>query len=561
MRRGTDGQRQQKRMTARIARATWGAITMATCAAPALAVTDAVCYWGNNYSGVWSDTNPANTTGKVAGWWDQTGDGIADVPDDVDPADGTNVIARFAPMTGSTVTLDSSRTVSRVWYNWNGTSGATASGSFTLGISGGSVLTLARDGGTPEIHIGYRYTSGNSGIGMTVNAPLAGTQGFTVGCPATDSYGGFGLVLGGANTVSGTISGFRLLTLRNELAAQNARVSIASAFKLRLRHDTDNATFRTAGVVVNSTSTSAGATIDVDRVSASGDTDHVLVLDGPLTVSGQDRHKTLSVTGSNGYRLELAGCYTNTFAASASRINADSANVVLSGAAHDLGGGLVLGGAMATGINAITGVLEGSGGLVKTNAAVWALSGTNTYAGTTQVNEGVLLVDGGSIGTEALTSDDVTVNAGGSLGGDGGTVLADVAVGSGGSLSPGSADDTGSLVGTLAAGSATQPVAVVFSDGAVLAADVDGADADLLSVVGTVGLGASPEDAVTIAVRELDTPVSGAYKVIGATGGINVVGSLTFAEGSSFARTELRSGGTELWILPPPPLCSLITVR
>jgi autotransporter-associated beta strand protein len=516
----------------------------------ARAAVDFVCWWGNNYSGLWSDINPENTSGKVAGWWDQNGDGIADVADDPDLADGTNVVARFSSMTGRTITLDSDRTVSRLWHNWDGSSGATCSGSIAIGASGDSVLTLAREGGTPEIHIGYRFTSGNYDIGMTVNAPLAGTQGFTVGCPTTDSYGGYGLVLGGTNTIGGTISGFRLLTLRNEFAAQNASISIAGAYKLRLRHDTDGATFRTAGIVVNST-TSSGATIDVDRAGAGGETNHLLVLEGPIAVSGKESgNKTLTVKGGNGYRLELTGCYTNTFAGAAGRIDADSANVALSGAAHNLGGGLILGGTMTTGVNTISGAITGAGGIAKDGVSCWALDGANTYAGATVVDDGALLVNGTHAGGGAYT-----VNAGGTLGGTG-SIRADVAVSTNAVLAPGSLDDAGATIGTMAIGSGDAPAEVSVADGGILAIDYDGADADLVSVAGSVTLGN-----VTIETTARGASSVGAYKILAANGGIALAGNLTLAGSEEIVGCVLRNGGTELWLNTVHGSGSLITIR
>ncbi|MGI5868723.1 MAG: hypothetical protein ACOX9C_04680 [Kiritimatiellia bacterium] len=531
----------------------------------AFAVEDFICFWGGNASGSWSQTDPANTGSKTPGWWDRTvpPDGVGDVPDDVDLLDGTNVTARVQSMTGNSITLDSNRTVGRLWYNWDGSSSynLTAKGSFTLNASGGSVLTLAREDATPQIHIGYRFAQNNYNIGVTINAPLAGTQGFTVGSPGTVAYGGFGLVLGGANTLSGTISGFRLLTLKNELAAQNAALSINGTSTLRLRHDTDNATFSSAGIVVNAMSTSGGATINVDRNTADGETGHRLILGGPITVSGQDRIKTLSITGDNGYSLELTGGYTNTFASKPSRIDADSANVALSGSTHDLGGGLVLGGALATGINTMAGTICGAGGITKTNDATWALTGANAFTGPSSISGGNLLIDGGSIGTTETGDDAVSVNAGGTLGGDGGTVFADVAVAGSGAIAPGSVDDAGSLIGTLTIGGAAQAATVGFADNAVLAIDVGSAAADLLVVKGAVALGATADDDVNLVVRDLVESTGLEYKILEADGGIAIPGTLTVSGSTTMTRYALRENNTQLWLKHEPPPGTVIWIN
>lgn len=516
----------------------------------ARAAVDFICFWGNNIGGKWSDTNPTNLGHPTPGWWDQTGDGIADVADDLDLTDGTNIIARFVNMTGRLITLDSSRTVSRVWYNWDGSGGGTVTGGLTISADDDSVLTLACEDGKPQIHIGYRYSRDNYTIGTRINAPLAGTNGFTVGGPSATYYGGFGLILGGANTISGTISGFRLLTFENELSAQNAVLDIGGASILQLCHDTDEATYPTAGIIVNATS-DAESIINVNRRTADGGTDHRLVLGGAILMSGKEQKvKALRITGGNGYRLELAGCYTNTFAASAGRIDADSANVTLSGAAHDLGGGLVLGGAMTTGVNVISGAVAGTGGITKDGAACWALEGANTYAGTTIVEGGILLVNGthGSGGAYA-------VNAGGTLGGTG-SIHADVSVNTNAVLAPGTLDDAGGTVGTLTLGSDDAPAEVSVADGGVLAIDYDGADADLVSVAGSVRLGN-----VIIETTARGASTVGAHKILAADGGITLAGNLTLAGSEEIVGCVLRNGGTELWLNTVHGSGSLITIR
>ena len=52
-------------------------------------------------------------------------------------------------------------------------------------------------------------------------------------------------------------------------------------------------------------------------------------------------------------------------------------------------------------------------GLTLTGGGQLTLSGTNTYTGTTTINQGKLIVDG------SLTNSPVSVNSGGTLGGTG----------------------------------------------------------------------------------------------------------------------------------------------
>lgn len=87
--------------------------------------------------------------------------------------------------------------------------------------------------------------------------------------------------------------------------------------------------------------------------------------------------------------------------------------------------------------------ISGVGGFSKTGLGTLYLSGTNTYADTTTVTAGTVLVNSpGSISASSA----VTVNSGGTLGGDG-TINGTVTVDAGGTLSPGAS------VGTLTLGS------------------------------------------------------------------------------------------------------------
>lgn len=93
-------------------------------------------------------------------------------------------------------------------------------------------------------------------------------------------------------------------------------------------------------------------------------------------------------------------------------------------------------------------VSSGTGGTTVFN-------GTNTYSGTTLVNDGVLLVNGG------LGTNSVTVASGASLGGNG-TILGTVNILSGGTLSP------GSPIGTLAISNS-----LILSSGSKALMDID----------------------------------------------------------------------------------------
>ena len=74
------------------------------------------------------------------------------------------------------------------------------------------------------------------------------------------------------------------------------------------------------------------------------------------------------------------------------------------------------------------GALEGTGGIVKTGSGTLNLTGASTYTGATSVNGGTLAVNGSIVSP-------VTVNKGGTLGGNGST--GSVSIADGGTLAPG----------------------------------------------------------------------------------------------------------------------------
>jgi len=158
-----------------------------------------------------------------------------------------------------------------------------------------------------------------------------------------------------------------------------------------------------------------------------------LVLDGgTLQYTGPttSTDRLFTVTG-NGGTIDASGsgalAFTNV-----------SGPVVFSGAAATT---LTLTGSTAG--NSLASVLPDGGGattVVKSGTGTWDLTGADTYTGPTKVNAGTLLVDG------SLTSP-VTVAAGATLSGNGGSVAAPVAVS--GILTAG---NVASATGTLAVG-------------------------------------------------------------------------------------------------------------
>ena len=135
-----------------------------------------------------------------------------------------------------------------------------------------------------------------------------------------------------------------------------------------------------------------------------------------------------------------------------------------------------------TGNNTVAGVIanntNGVVNLAKYGDGKWILTGNNTYTGTTQVNDGTLLVNN-TVGN-GLGSGNIDVGTTGKLGGTGAFTAA-VNINSGGILSPGSS------IETLGSG------ALTFNHNSTLEYEVDSSvstsiGADLQKVTGDLGL-------------------------------------------------------------------------
>jgi autotransporter-associated beta strand protein/T5SS/PEP-CTERM-associated repeat protein len=120
-----------------------------------------------------------------------------------------------------------------------------------------------------------------------------------------------------------------------------------------------------------------------------------------------------------------------------------------------------------------SGTIGGDGSVVKSGPGSFSLAGSNTYAGSTTVTGGVLLVNGQASPSSGTGSGPVTVN-GGTLGGTG-RIGGTVTVASAATLAPGAG------VGTLSVAGNT-----LLNAGSKLAVEVDApGTADLLAVEGS----------------------------------------------------------------------------
>jgi autotransporter-associated beta strand protein len=124
---------------------------------------------------------------------------------------------------------------------------------------------------------------------------------------------------------------------------------------------------------------------------------------------------------------------------------------------------------------AYSGSITGTGGVNKTGAGTFILTGTSGYSGPTNVNGGTLEVDG------AITSSSsVSVNAGGTLAGSGLIDSSIVTVSSGATLAPG----TPGVPGTALAVTGN----LAFQSGATYMVQINAASTTVANVTGTASL-------------------------------------------------------------------------
>ena len=161
------------------------------------------------------------------------------------------------------------------------------------------------------------------------------------------------------------------------------------------------------------------------------------------------------------------------------------------------GGNVALGAAILTTGNdgtatTFSGGIGGSGGLTKVGGGVFTLTGASTYSGPTNVNAGILNVNGSLAST-------VFVNSGATLMGTG--TIGGLNVGSGGTFAPGNSPGTMTVQGNLA-----------FQSGALYLVQVNPATASNTNVSGTASLAGNvaaffaPGSFVTVATPSCRRP-------------------------------------------------------
>ncbi len=346
--------------------------------------------------------------------------------------------------------------------------------------------------------VNVTYTGAIGGFGTGASAGINGASTLTKTGSGTQALGGASTYTGGT-----TISDGKLIAQGNNAALGTGSVSVANIATLQLNNDlADNIQLSIANAITGAgtlefAASNVPSTTDRNRISVgslSGFTGNISVLAngnfGNFTDNGTTNQNLTIAAG--GY-MSIAGV-NNSSAFNVGFGKLDGGGTIIRNVSTNSTSTLTLGNGDATGGN-FSGSIEGasidtnsgtfnSNGLIavtKVGTGTQTLSGTNTYAGATNVNAGTLFVNGsisGSIST--------TVNATGTLGGSG-TVGALIV--NGGTLAPGNSP------GILNAGNTT------FSGGTA-AFEINGTTVatnyDQLNVTGTVGFTA--DTALTISL-------------------------------------------------------------
>jgi autotransporter-associated beta strand protein len=333
-------------------------------------------------------------------------------------------------------------------YVFNGTNSYNAGGIFQIGSGGGSTTVTISPGATYTNNV---TTNGNINIGHN------GASVATLNVQGTVNFGG-DMLVGEAGAAQATLNvsgagAVNIPTGRYLYIAKNNNVSGASGIV-----NISGGTLTTQGIDFGSTNTTSGtnsAQLNITGGSlvlttnngihtgayssvnennpAHTATDTQINLGGGAIVANSDwsSNMNMTLTGTNG---------NITFRAASNEVTPTAHNITLGG------------------------VLSGTGGLIKTGGGTLTLNGVNAYAGTTAVQEGVLITGAtGSLGADLVS---IAASAGLTLGNF--TSINDT-----GTLSV----DQGATI-TLALGSGTEVVGKLFNSttGTFIAADTYTAD-------------------------------------------------------------------------------------
>lgn len=395
-----------------------------------------------------------------------------------------------------------------VGYKWVGPAVGDATGNSTpsLALSGAVPLSDKFNSSLPTFLMDAT-TLQQSGTG-TFSGIVSGPGGLTVA--------GGQVNLTGANTYTGgtTVTGGATLGVNTDAALGDPSAGLTLNGGTLLTTASFTTTSRTI------TLGSGGGTFDTNGFDLT--LGSAVTGPGSLTKNGIG---TLTLSGANSYAggtvvnqgiLQLApGASlptTGALALNGGTLDLNGNNLTI-GSLAGLGGRIELGSSTLTvagpGSTSFAGTLTGTGGLTMQGPGMLSLTGINTYTGPTNVNGGRLAING------SITSD-VTVGAGGNLGGTG-TIFGIVT--NNGIAAPGNSIGTLNVVGSLtqAAGSSFQVETTAAGQ------------ADRVNVSGAPGTATIAGGTVTLTAATGVYAPSTTYTILNATGGVTG----TFANANS----------------------------
>lgn len=425
--------------------------------------------------------------------------------------------------------------------------GASITFSGDMGIAGGTAT-----GGNPGSQSGTAGSGRGAGTGLflqgngTLTLEQASGEAQTIADEIVDQtgLGGTGanagawslvkngagtLVLSGANTYSGgTALDAGTLALGNSAAAGGGAV-VAEGGALTLFNDVTiaNAVDLLADLTVSVHAGTSGLSGLID-----GDSRLTKTSSGALILSGANTYA--GGTTVNGGVLRIAGA--GTLGATSSETQIAGGELDLGGTTQTQDGGLVVtGGAMTNGTftsadtfdlqrGTVSAALAGAGAATKSGSGTVHLSGTNTFTGATTVDAGLLhIASGGSIASSAST-----VTGGGLVvNGTAGSVnIVGGFLGGAGTVGVTTIGAGGALSPGNSIGTLTVDGGLSFADGSVYVVEISPKAADRTNVRAVGGNGAADlSGATVVAVYGAGKYVAKKYVIVDAEGGL---GGTTF---------------------------------
>ena len=428
-----------------------------------------------------------------------------------------------ASSSGGAVTISSNANI--------GSAGALfQNGILATGAGAGNVTVSQTGGAIFATNLGLVATSSGAGA-----ASVSTGAGSSITLSTGTAVWAFSTGTGAANvTTAGTITGASLgvdAVITNAANASDITVAVngnVSASSLGIRAITAGAGQVNVSVGTGATVTSTsnfGVAVSGGGVNTVTNNGAIIGVAGLLTAAGSTTVTNAgSLTGTGGAAVIFGGT-NNLF--------------IMSGPTAALTGQAVGSGTdtfrfAGSGSNSfnVSQIAAGWTLLDKTGSSIWSLTGTSTYAGPVTVNGGTLAVNGNISSASSLT-----VNAGGTLGGNG---IVGATVINGGTLAPGNS------IGTLTTASLTMTAASTYL------VQVSGATADKTIVTGIASIGGK------VLVDPLTRlPATTTYTIVAAGTVSGTFSGVDFLTATNFARNaRLAYVGNDVLLTLDPGLLS-----